>query len=236
MKLKLMTFNTQHCLNYITQVIDFDSFADVIRNSGADIIGLNEMRDQGEDPEYTAQVKELADRLGFHYYFAKAIEFPGGNPYGNGLLSRYPILSTEIFSIPAPDKQIYSGYYETRCLLKAEIDIPGGLTVMAVHFGLNPDEQLQAVETVVDNLESERCILMGDFNLEPADRIMGAIQDRLYDTAELFSRPLLSWPSDVPTQKLDYIFTTRDIRVLSADIPAMVVSDHRPHVALIDIE
>ena len=32
MQIKLMSFNTQHCLNFITKEIDFDIMADAIKN------------------------------------------------------------------------------------------------------------------------------------------------------------------------------------------------------------
>lgn len=51
--------------------------------------------------------------------------------------------------------------------------------------------------------------------------------------AELFSGELRSFPSDVPEIKIDYIFTSPDIKALAADIPADIVSDHRPHIAVI---
>lgn len=44
MTIRLMSFNTQHCLHYITRQIDFDAFAEGMRKHNADIIGLNEMR------------------------------------------------------------------------------------------------------------------------------------------------------------------------------------------------
>jgi endonuclease/exonuclease/phosphatase family metal-dependent hydrolase len=55
------------------------------------------------------------------------------------------------------------------------------------------------------------------------------------DTADLFSHPLLSFPSDAPDRKIDYIFVSKDVEVLTADIPAIVASDHRPHTAEITI-
>jgi endonuclease/exonuclease/phosphatase family metal-dependent hydrolase len=76
---------------------------------------------------------------------------------------------------------------------------------------------------------------MGDFNLPPRSPTLSPIRERLYDTAELFSEPLLSFPSDNPIVKIDYIFTTHDIKVLSADIPKIVASDHRPYLATIEL-
>lgn len=55
--MKIMSFNTQHCMNYVTRKIDFEIMAKTILDCGADVVGLNEMRDAGQDPEYTAQVE-----------------------------------------------------------------------------------------------------------------------------------------------------------------------------------
>lgn len=235
MKIKVMSYNTQHCLNYITREIDFDIMADTIKKCDADIIGFQEMRDESDHIEYDAQAKIIAEKLGFdYYYFAEAIRFDGKDPYGNALISRYPIKSVETILIPAPETKKYDGYYETRCLLKATIDVGSGLNVLVSHFGLNPDEQENAVETVVSNIPKEHCVLMGDFNMEPDNPILNPIMQKLYDTAQAFSAPKLSFPSDTPIVKIDYIFVSKDLKVQFADIPEIVSSDHRPHVATIE--
>ena len=232
--MKIMTFNTQHCLNYLEQKIDFAVMAKAIADCGADLVGLNEMRDQGTHRDYTPQVDTLSALTGLPYFFfAKAIEFTGKGPYGNGLLSRYPILDAESIPIPDPEPRKYDGYYETRCVLKAKL--AGGITVLACHFGLNPDEQENAVATICQHLADEKCILMGDFNVLPEDPVLDPIRARMKDTADLFGHPLLSFPSDAPDRKIDYIFVSKDVEVLTADILAIVASDHRPHTAEITI-
>ena len=85
------------------------------------------MRNESEHPEYQNQAKILADKLGFYYYFAEAIKFSGVNPYGNAIISRYPIKNAETILIPDPDPKTGDRYYETRCLLKAQIDVGDGL-------------------------------------------------------------------------------------------------------------
>jgi endonuclease/exonuclease/phosphatase family metal-dependent hydrolase len=236
MKIKIMSYNTQHCLNFVTREIDFDIIVDTIKRCGADVVGLQEIFDEGTDPAFVAQTKIIAERLGFYYYFAKAIDFDENNPYGIALVSRYPIISTEVVFIPDPQVRKYDGYYETRVLLKATIDAGGGLNVLVSHFGLNPDEHENAVQTVISNLSENRCVLMGDFNMEPDNPILSPIMHRLYDTAQNFSSPKLSFPSDTPTVKIDYIFVSKDLRVQYADIPEIVSSDHRPHIATIESE
>ena len=53
--MRIVSFNTQHCLDYLNQVIDFQLFADTIVSLKADVVGLNEMRGAGIHPEYTDQ-------------------------------------------------------------------------------------------------------------------------------------------------------------------------------------
>lgn len=236
MQIKIMSYNIQHCLNFKTRKIDYDLMADTIKKCGADIIGLQEVRNKGKSKDYKEQAKIIAEKLGFYYYFAEAIRFNGKNPYGNALISRYPITSAETILIPEPKIKKYNGYYETRCLLKATIDVGSELNVLVCHFGLNPDEQENAVSAIVPNISTERLVLMGDFNVQPDNPILEPITQKLYDTADKFTSPKLSFPSDVPTVKIDYIFVSKDLVVNGADIPEIISSDHRPHIATVEIE
>ncbi len=232
--MEIMSFNTQHCRDFLKGKIDYNTMADAIKACGADIVGLNEMRGEGIGAGFEKQTEKLSALTGIeHYFFAKAIDVPGGGPYGNALLSKYPVLGARVIPVPDPENKKDSVKYESRCLLKAKLE--NGLTVLVIHFGLNPDEQVNAVKTVVENLEKEKCILMGDFNVEPDDAVLKPIRERMKDTADLFSIPLLSYPSDTPKVKIDYIFVSEDLEVLSADIPEIIASDHRPHTAEITL-
>ena len=232
--MKIMTFNTQHCLNYLEQKIDFPLMAKTILDYGADIIGLNEMRGEGEREDYTDQVPMLSSLTSIpNYYFAKAIDVGGNNPYGNGLLTKFKITDAKTIPIPDPEGKTGAFGYETRCILKATLE--NGLTLLITHFGLNPDEQENAVKTVTENLPHEKCILMGDFNVTPDNPVLNPIRERMTDTAQLFNEELLSYPSDKPDVKIDYIFVSPDIEGITADIPPIIASDHRPHTTEINL-
>ena len=102
-------------------------------------------------------------------------------------------------------------------------------------MGLNPDEHENAVKTVLANVTEEKCILMGDFNMYPDNGLLAPIYAKLTDTATKFDCEKLSYPSDEPRCKIDYIFVSKDVPVVFADIPAIVASDHRPHIANVSI-
>lgn len=233
MIIKVLSFNVQHFCSFKTGEIDFDLFASAIRDTGADIIGLNEVRGKGERNDYEAQTEIIAEKLGYYYFFAKAIDVGGRNPYGNAFLSRYPILSAENIPIPDPVEKIAGNFYETRCLLKAKVDVCGGLDVLVTHFGLSPDEQVNAVGTVCSEL-TDRCILMGDFNVTPGNPVLGDIRKRLADTAD-GEGDMFSFPSDIPDRKIDYMFVSDGIKKVRSEILSLVVSDHRPYYSELDI-
>lgn len=232
--MKIMSFNTQHCLNFLEQKVDYECMANAILKCEADIVGLNEMYDAlpqetEQSKNFGAQTEKLSKLTGLnHYYFAKAInDYPNGL-YGNGFLSRVPISSCETIMIPDPVK-LPGKFYETRCILKAVLE--NGLTILVTHFGLNPEEQENAAKTVLENLTDEKCILMGDFNIYPDNELLKPIKERMKDASSLFDMPKLSFPSDKPSIKIDYIFVSPDIELVSADIPELIASDHRPHIA-----
>ena len=236
--MKIMTFNTQHCLNYVTRKIDFDIMANAINKFNPDVVGLQEMRDKGSHFEYDAQTEILSSLTGMeNFYFAKAIDFVGKyedsiEPYGNSVLTKNKIVSKETIIIPDPDPKTGTKYYETRCLLKIKLD--NGLTIMVVHVGLNDDEAQNAVKTIIDNLETEKCVLMGDFNLRPDNPILSPLREKLVDSAIAIDGEGLTYPSDAPRVKIDYIFTTPDLKIKSAFVPELVSSDHRPLLVEID--
>lgn len=234
MPMKIMSFNTQFCTNFVTKEIDFEIMADAIRKCDADVVGLNEMYDKSHMEEFDSQTKKLAELSDMKYYsFAEACTLEEGT-FGNGILSKIPFESVEV--IPVPEEEIKRGnqLYEPRCLLKVKLE--NGIVILIIHFGLNEDEHIHAVETVMKNLEDEKCILMGDFNVTPDNKVLAPIKEKMKDTADLFEENLMSFPSDKPFKKIDYIFVSKDIEIISADIPEIISADHRPHTAEIKMQ
>lgn len=225
--MKIMTFNILHCMNYLTKKIDFEKFAEEIKYCDADIIGLNEVRGRGFIKDYSDQLKKLSALTGLNFYFGKAISVMGLAPYGNGLMAKSEIISPKTVKIPDPEKKNGSEMYETRCIIKAQVK---DFTVIVTHMGLNTDERESAVKTILGIAPDEKCIIMGDFNCTPdAEELKPLFNKFICSDTET-----LTFPSDKPRIKIDYIFVSKDIKIKSVKTSETVVSDHLYH--LVEIE
>lgn len=240
MKCKVMTYNIQSCNDFEENHLGSqDKLIAYLREQNADVVILNEVRDIPSSPLMDDQAGTIARGLGWNYRFAKAIDMLDGS-YGNAILSRHPI--TDFSVTPIPLKELKPGevpakWREARCVLRAEVEINGEkLVVFGSHFGLGESELEYAVEITSALLDSEICphIFMGDLNMEPNNPILTPIFERMQDVSAIMPTQKLSWPSDTPTIKIDYIFASNDIRVVDADIPKSLISDHRPHFAIIE--
>ena len=223
-------------------LIDLSLTVKAIQTCGAEIIALNEVRDVApglSDPCFTPQVQEIAEGLGYSYYhFGRAIDIAGKGLYGNGLVSKYPILSVETIPVPDPAVKDEPTWYESRCVIKAVIDVNGQpLTVMVTHMGLASSEAKNAVQTVLAQVQPDMpTILMGDFNLTPDSPILQPLRSVFTDAGALLAPGAdLTYPSDAPDTKIDYIMAAGPVSFVKAEIPALVVSDHRAHTAVIEL-
>lgn len=220
--MKIMTFNILHCMNFKTKKISFGDFAREIKALDADFVGLNEVRGKGFIKDYTDQAKKLGNLTGMDYYFGKAINVMGVAPYGNAILSRYPVISAETIKIPDPSPKTGKEMYESRAVIKSVIDAGEKYTFIVTHMGLNKDERENAVKTVLSAAPEERCIIMGDFNCTPES----AELKPLFEKYNCSDTETLTFPSDNPRIKIDYIFTSRDIEIINRGTTTDIVSDH----------
>ncbi len=246
MKLRFMTYNIQsgYPLGRSTAKTDVNGAAEVIRASGAEIIGLNEVHGCGNPstPFPFAQAERIASALGYQCFFGRSIMEHGCDPYGNAIISKYPIVEAKIIRIPEPQDKSESHYYEARTICRCVIEIPDGeggfkyLAVYSSHYGLSSAEHECAVRTTLDTVEKETLpyVFMGDLNMNPDNPIIAPLFDEMHDTAHLLDEKL-TFPSDKPSCKIDYIFTSSGIGHISAEVLNTLASDHRPIVCNIEI-
>lgn len=230
--LRILTYNTHHAKG-VNGKLDLARIADVIRNSGADVVALNEVDKNWDRSGNVDQTQKLAEILDMHSVFAPTV----GDNYGNAVLSRYPILSSTVHPL-TPGA-------EPRVCIESRIDVEGVLiTFMAVHLDSQTNraaEVLDIVKIIRGKPPEEKIVLAGDFNLEPA-------------AAEL--RPLLEYVDDARIAAggnltatmvdsniwIDYVFVSPNLKSAvricrSLRTPTTAVaSDHYPVYAELVLE
>jgi endonuclease/exonuclease/phosphatase family metal-dependent hydrolase len=216
-----------------------------IKELDPDIIGLQEViRHDG-----ASQADEVADGLGYVTAFGKAHDYGAGVHFGNAVLSRWPIQTSD--ALPLPN----GGADESRSLLFAEISSPHGKIPFFVthlnwkfHEGCVREEQVLAVadhikqKTPIDDLPP---IFVGDLNAQPeASEIrflkgLQSLHGKSFYMADCFEQagvgpgytfdstrnPFAAQTHEYP-RRLDYIFVRGpDKRVRGKALAASVVLD-----------
>ncbi len=231
MELRVLTFNIQHCRNINTGKIDYDAISREIASFSPDIVALQEVRGKCFLPEFKDQAGIIAKKLGMNYVFGRSVRIAGVGPFGNAILTKYPIISQKVIKIPFK-KWIFRiiqrirhrhTHIEPRSILEVCIDVRGErVNVYTTHFGFTLDEQKAAVKTVMKSVRGEKSIIMGDFNLPQTALTLKPLFDT-FNTATLGR----TFPSQNPGRQIDYILTSRNIEISAAGVSERAVSDHR---------
>ena len=141
----------------------------------------------------------------------------------------------------APENRDPNGvarWYEDRVLMIVELDVEGKtVTVMVTHFGLNDDEHALAVKIVREEVAkiNTPIIFMGDLNITEDSRHYAALCEFLTDSIAVAEGEVKSFPADAPDRRIDFLFTKGEIKAIESRVPSVVVSDHRPFVATVEV-
>ena len=232
-KIKVMTFNTQHLSLHKMKpddVIDPAPFAKVIRANEAQIIGLNEVYSLPNDEKFANQPYQVSKLLpDTTSIFSQAVVLHG-KPYGNGMITYFPIIEEKTYVVPEPNPHNYNGYYEQRGILCTLLSVNGKeISVLVTHFGLNPDEAEASVKKILQIASEIKTpiLLMGDFNLTPDSEILKPLYEVFDDAGKLIDGENFTYDSLSPKIKIDYIMT-RGMKNISCRVVKEVVSDHFP--------
>ncbi len=138
-----------------------EDIASLLAAQNPDIICLQEVDLNTERSNVGDMMKLIAEKLSMNYIFFPSIEL-GSGYYGNGILSKHPILSTSISYLPSEN-------FEQRSCGKAVISINGmPIDVFCTHLSYESlSTRTQQFSSLNEELKkSERFILCGDFNVE----------------------------------------------------------------------
>ncbi|MBQ1256370.1 MAG: endonuclease/exonuclease/phosphatase family protein [Clostridia bacterium] len=233
--MRLMTYNIQSGRDAYKK-LDLSACEKTIREFSPDILALNEVRMKTLDVGDTEQAKVLAENLDMNFFFAKAIDFNGGE-YGIALLSKFPIIRAEGIPVPSLPEEKREKRYEDRVLLKAELDV-NGKTVYAFvsHFGLSNAERVSATDLFESEIKkiSAPAIFMGDLNMRPDDKLVERIKKYIADLSE--NESFMTHHTLTLEDRIDYIFASDHFACEKIFSPFSLASDHLPIVAEVDFK
>lgn len=235
--IRVLTYNIHHWWGTDDR-LDMARVAKVIAETKADIVGLNEVfhpiTTKGKTHDLLSR---MASRLGMAFAFGPTNPYSDwgyvAGPYGNGLLSRYPIGHTQTILLPKTE-----GHYR-RAVLRAELAVGQETWTMYVthlnHLSESVrDQETKALLDIAARFDDRHHMLIGDFNtLSPDDyadcpeeldrpsgeasaaeellplrvvpRILAAGYTDAWAQASN-TRWGATWPASAPRVRIDYLF------------------------------
>ena len=239
---RLVTFNTHHGVGEDARH-DLPRLAKVLASVEADVICLQEVdRYFGDRSEDVDQALLLSRALDMQLAWGPAIDEPGtsGEPrqYGNALLSRLPILVSDVHRLP--------GGGEPRSALRTMLELDGAtLWVTATHLTTRSPEDRGDQVAALAALHTEPMaagVLVGDFNAGPEAPELAGLRERFSDAWELardrddqagwrfWQRDEgLTHPARSPHRRIDQVWVSEGVTVAAAQVlDAYGASDHLP--------
>lgn len=200
-----------------------ERIARVIDELDADVVALQELRSKsGVDV-----LEFLSRETDYHAIAGTTMKLADGE-FGNGLLTRFPVVSTARIDLGFKHR-------EPRAAIDATLDIGGRpLRVIATHLGLSPRERRAQVDMLLESIRSTTdmsTILLGDLN----EWFLRGRALRLLHEHFGESPARATFPSILPLFALDRIWCSpatmlKNVRVHRSAL-ARVASDHLPLVA-----
>lgn len=207
-----------------------------LSEANPDIIGLQEVLQEEDGTNNSA--KAIADALGYTYiYETTTLLLPSishllekhkidkNMEWGNAIVSRYPIKESRLHVLSGDRK---------RTALEATIEVEGKtLHVFSTHLVYASAQPSDIQSTQMKNLikiaPKESGLVMGDLNATPDSDIIKTMSKVMMNTE---GDPTKITADD---KKMDYIFSTADIKTLESGTLDSQASDHLPLYAIIEI-
>ena len=223
----IMTYNVGVFSKYSDNSLR--AVADAVETSGASLVSLNEL-DSCNRRHGTYQLQEFARALGWDYAYGSAFPFAGGS-YGNGIVSREPVLSRSVIPLPR------GGGYEPRSVVVVETR----KAVMAsTHLDVKSEEAALAQARLINDWFSAHyygarkpVFLCGDMNATPESPVIAELEkswERLSGTDPTYP----AGPDTTAQRCIDYIFRLKSARAVKVRRVTVLregletASDHYP--------
>jgi len=223
---KAVTYNIHHGTS-IYGIPSLDRIAQILNKEDPDFVALQEVDRYHIRSGFYDQIKWLAEQLDMYSLYDKNMNY-GLIEYGNGLLSKYPMVEWGRVELA----------YETepRSLLWAKVKTEHGyLIITSLHLGLDTkmrSEHLSRIEAFLRDLE-DPVLLMGDFNMLPNNQAF--LSFRTTFTGNFLFREIPTYLYDDQPIQIDYILGKGIVELDQYSISS-TASDHYPFVLIFKIK
>jgi len=228
MQLKVLSWN-------IWDEGHFDEIAEFLKSSEADIVGLQEVLPFSKN----IPIIESLTSLGYEHVYAPA-RLPSGEKeeMGNAVFSKYPIISSAVHVLSEENKRIA---VQTDISVEGEIVHVFSVHLLHTHQQPSGIQELQA-DNLLKVLPQEKVIVMGDFNATPESVAVQKMYSVLTDTDTAHTPTWSVYPEGCPVcnpqkidTRLDYIFLSSDIKIITSKVENSKGSDHLPISVIVEV-
>lgn len=232
--LRIMTYNVHRCVGTDGRA-DPRRIAEVIASCEPDIVALQELDVGRLRTGRIDQAHAIAHFLGMSFHFHPALQVEDER-YGDAILTSLPMRLMQTGRLPG------GSMLEPRGALWAAVKAEDAeIQVINTHLSVAAFERWTQVDMLLGAgwLGHPNCkdpvILLGDFNAVRQSRVYRRLSARLRDAQlGLHHRPRRTFPARMPMLRIDHIFCSRSVEVLSVEVPRSrlirTASDHLPVV------
>jgi len=215
--------------------------SEFLKEQHADILSLVEVDTGSIRVIFKDTVKYFMASLGL-MHAVEAVKYPEHTMWkilryipiyrkqSNAILSRYNFEDVKKYELHKGTK---------RAVIEATVRCPEKVTLFLAHLALGKKTRRKQVRELIDLVNNTRgpVILKGDFNAKPdsAEIRMLIAATRLVDSFHMNKGKIKkTFPTYKPKSRIDYILTSKDIKVKDFSILDCEFSDHLP--VMIDFE
>lgn len=239
-RLKVLTYNIQHGADH-AQRPNLARIAAVIGQSGADVACLQEVdRHWSERSDHADQAAVLAAALGMEAFFAPIYSLPPATPgrppreLGGAILSRLPLRGAENHSLSRIHTfEREKGVQRLPGLAEAVVDDGGQpIYLFNVHLswldaGVREQEAIEILDVI--RRREGPVVLCGDMNGPPEAPEIQLLSAALTDAFAVAGEGEgTTYPVPAPDRRIDYVFVSPGLQVISCRVLAAEGSDHYP--------
>lgn len=228
----------------------------VVKKINPDILCFQEITTGSQFNNKIDVAKYIAEKLNYYYNFSSAhkYEFPIApkgevNYGGNAIFSRFPIVKNSNFPIiNAKDSPLIK--YERRTCAVSHIKINKKILKVATTHKSYSDNFTEGKEKINETKKlikffkenNKNLVFTGDLNLTPDSKSIKLIEKELKHCGPDYSKP--TWTTKPFSMsgfketklkwRLDYVFASKDIKIINSKTIKTKYSDHLP--ILVEIE